>query len=185
MIPVCTKIITIPDVAELDCINAVKSAPEIYAIKGLESWLKIVLTYGSVLNGSRVFVSRVSEKSMNPKKNIGLLKILNFLPKIPNRNPTIISIEAKGIELSSARCAVTVVPILLPNIIGRLLSNEIIPVLTKVITITVTAVLDCITAVVPAPRKVAMILFFTSLPSTLLNLFEANCCNWLLRFSIE
>ena len=122
-------------------------------------------------------VSSVSEKSIKPRKKTGLLKILYLFPRIPNRNPHIISREARGIELSNAKCAVTVVPILLPNIIGKLFENDIIPVLTSDIIITVTAVLDCITAVVPAPRNVAMILFFTNLPSILLNLFEASCCN--------
>lgn len=104
---------------------------------------------------------------MRPRKNIGFEIILNFGPKRPTKKPMIIMIEAKVIELTNARYAVTVVPMLLPNIMPRLLVNEIIPVFTSITVITVTAELDCISAVIVAPTIVPEILFLTNLPITL------------------
>jgi hypothetical protein len=129
-------------VIELECTIIVKRALIKYATRGFERWEKKSITTGLSLSGSMLIERRLRANSIKPKKKIGLLTILNFLPKRPNTNPRIMSIEAIAAELTRANCAVIVVPTLLPKIIPKLLEKDIIPVLTKTTAIAVTAELD-------------------------------------------
>jgi hypothetical protein len=140
--PPNAKITTIPEVMELECTIIVKKVLIKYATRGFERWEKKSIATRLSLSGSMLIERRLRANRIKPKKKIGLLTILNFLPKRPNTNPRIMSIEAIAAELTKASWAVTVVPTLLPKIIPKLLEKDIIPVLTKATVITVTAELD-------------------------------------------
>lgn len=174
----------IPEVMELDCTSIVNSALTRNARIGLSRVEKKRITSGFVLSGSTVEESKEREKRMKPRKKIGLLISFAFLPNRPKRKPRIIKKDASRVELSTANCAVTVVPMLLPSIIPKLLLKEMIPVFTSITVVTVTAELECITAVDNAPTSVPRYLFLANLPITDLNLSEANSCISLLRFSM-
>jgi len=154
-----------------------------YAKNGLERYENIFTKSGLSFKGAIDEERTFKERRIKPRKNNGFPIILEFLPPYWRRYPIIKSRQASIPPSIRVNCAVIVVPILLPNMTPRLLSNEMTPVLTNAIAMDIIAVLDCIKAVPIAPTIVAEHLFLTSLDIFFRKFSVANSCISLVRLS--